>query len=208
MRRRPLAVALIALLLSASLLSAQTGGRAAGGPARPASASRTAAVMPAALVARLVELGSRGAALPDITRRAGRTGTNLVVSSNRLEIARQSAAAAGAAYMPPPELRRDEVKITCLDTRQRFALDCDRVVVLVNEKAVPALRSNGGPRTLTDDRGAIWESRGVDAVYSAAPLKDGFVVTALAQDGQSWTLIVTAEEATERLLLGALAVAP
>jgi len=162
--------------------------------------------MPAALVSQLVELGAHSSALPKITHQAGRTGTNLVVSSNRLEIVRHSAEASAASttYAPAADERRDEVKITCLDTRERFALDCDRVVVLIDEKAIPALRSTGGPRTLMNDRGATWERRGVEAVYSAAALKNGFVVTALAPDRQSWTLVVTPEDASERLLLGAL----
>jgi hypothetical protein len=207
MPRRSLAIVLIALVLSPSLPSAQTRGRASGSAAPPAGPSRTAPVLPAAVIAQLIELGSQGGAFRDITRTAGRTGTNLVVSSNRLEIVRQSAgAAAGAAYTPPPDVRRDEVKVTCLDTRQRLALDCDRLVVLVNEKAVPPLRSTGGPHTLTNDRGAIWQTRGIEAVYAAAALKAGFVVTALSGDGQSWTLVVTAEDAAERLLLGAVPV--
>ncbi len=163
--------------------------------------------MPAALIAHLIELGPRSSALPYITRRAGTTGTNLVVSSNRLEIARQSAAAAaaGTAYTPPPEVRRDEVTITCLDTRQRFAIDCARVVVLIKEKAFPALRSTSGLRTVSNDRGANWQIGGAEAVYPAAALKDGFVVTALSRDyDNSWTLIVTAEDAAQRLLLGAV----
>jgi hypothetical protein len=162
--------------------------------------------MPATLVSQLIELGAQGPVLPKITHQAGRTGTNLVVSSNRLEIVRHSAEASAASttYAPAADERRDEVKITCLDTRERFALDCERVVVLIDDKAVPALRSTNGPQTLTNDRGATWERLGVEAVYSAAALKNGFVVSGLAPDRQSWTLVVTPEDASERLLLGTL----
>lgn len=162
--------------------------------------------MPPALIAQLVEFGRGHADLPEIRHRAGLSGTNLVVTSNRLEIAHRSAAAAGSGepYTPPSDVRRDEVKITCLDTRERFAVDCERIVVLIDDKAVPPLRSSAAAQTLTNDRGATWERRGVEAFYSAAALKNGFVVTALAPDRQSWTLVVTAEDATERLLLGTL----
>jgi hypothetical protein len=159
--------------------------------------------MPPALVAQLIQIGVSGSTIPDIRRRAGLSGTNLVVSSNRLEIVHRSATA-GTAYTPPPELRRDEVTVTCLDNRPRFAVDCERVVVFIDDKAVPPLRSTGGERTLSDEHGAVWQKKGVEAAYPAAALKNGFVVTAVAPDRQSWTLVVTAEEAAERLLLGAL----
>ena len=196
MTRWPLAIALVTLVLCPSLSTAQARG----------SASRAAAAMPATLISQLVELGAHGSVLPNITHQAGRTGTNLVISSNRLEIARHSAeaAAANTTYAPAADVRRDEVKVTCLDTRERFAVDCERVVVLIDDKAVPALRSSGGLQILKNDRGATWERRGVEAFYSAAALKNGFVVTALAPDRQSWTLVVTGEDASERLLLGTL----
>jgi hypothetical protein len=126
------------------------------------------------------------------------------VTRNSKVIARESAAAAdsGAMYTPAPDVRRDEVKVTCVDTRPRFAIDCERVVVLVNEKAVPALRSSSGPQTLTNERGATWQVGGAEAFYPAAALSDGFVVTAIGRGGPNWTLVVTAEDAVERLLLG------
>lgn len=206
MTRWPVAFALVTLVLCPSLSNAQARGRAAGAGPSSGSTPRAAAAMPATLISQLVELGAHGSVLPNITHQAGRIGTNLVVSSNRLEIARHSAEAAAASttYAPAADERRDEVKITCLDTRERFAVDCDRVVVLIDEKAVPALRATGGPHTLTNDRGATWQRRGVEAFYSAAALKSGFVVTALAPDRQSWTLVVTPEDAAERLLLGTL----
>ncbi len=197
----------MAVVACATLVAAQTPGRA-GAAARPAASTRTGPPMPPALVARLIALGKERSDFPDVSRRSGARGgdTILVVSSNRQVIVRESAKAlaSGADYMPAAELRRDEVTVTCVDTRSRGFVDCERVVVLDSrDRAIPPLRTSSGPHTLHNNDGAAWDVGGAEAIYAASLLRNGFVVTGLARNGtSSWTLVVTAEDAVERLLLG------
>lgn len=204
MRRPTLSLFLLILCLHPLVLAAQTSGRSSAPPGAPARRT-AAAVMSPALVKELVELGKHRAEFPDIVRRSMGAGVMMLVVSNRQLIARASAKAeqTGASYSPPPELRKDEITITCGDTNSRRHLDCDLIVVAnLSDKTVPALTSQGGPGTFHNDIGATWIVRTATATYPATALKDGFVVTGWSRDKQSWTLFVTAQDAVEGLLLG------
>jgi hypothetical protein len=169
--------------------------------------------MSPALVAQLVELGKHASVFPEITRRSGGNGVIMRVLSNRQVIATASARAekTGEAYSPRPDVRRDEVTVTCGDTSSRRHLDCESIVITnPSDKAVPPIASEGGPQTFHNDVGATWVVRMTTARFPAAALKDGFVVTGWSRENvtgwskekQSWTLVVTAQDAAESLLLG------
>jgi hypothetical protein len=212
MRRRTLFLLFVIVGLHPLVLAAQARGRSSLPPAAPARRA-AAPLMSPALVAQLVERGKHQSVFPEVTRRSGGNGVMMRVLSNRQIIARASARAeeTGEAYSPPPDVRRDEVTVTCGDTSSRRRLDCDSIVITnPSDKAVPPIASEGGPQTFHNEAGATWVVRMTTARYPAAALKDGFVVTGWSRDGvtgwsrerQSWTLVVTAQDAAESLLLG------
>jgi hypothetical protein len=127
----------------------------------------------------------------------------IFVMSARTSIASRfrTARAQRAKFVPSESDLQDVVTVRCGDEDLADRLNCAGLTVTVAGKPVAPLQSRSGPRAFQNAFGVTWTVRLVSASFRAGDVREGFAVTALGENGFSWTLEVSREDAQRELLL-------
>lgn len=181
-------------------------------PPKPAVKGTTGAAVPASVVRMSDALVSAIQALTKDRTESEFLGISemrddshaLHVNSFRALIAWQTAKAndGGGRFRPPANDRMDVVTVDCGDADIGDVFECSRVrVISPGKRVVKPFSYTAGPKTYRNAMGAKWTVREVFATYHALDLKEGFSVDYADFGGTEWTLVVSAEDAAEKLLL-------